>query len=92
MPKRVSDADLTALLEAVAGFPEPASIEEIGGRSSISLPRRTLQRRLALLVEQGKLDALGARRGRRYRIGLAHSPVPEAPAETPTEPAAPATN
>lgn len=34
-----------------------------------SLPRRTLQRRVAALVATGQVDAIGAGRGRRYRIG-----------------------
>ncbi len=46
MPKLVPQAELDAVLQAVARFPEGASIEDIGGAIEVKLPRRTLQRRL----------------------------------------------
>lgn len=68
MPKLVPQAELDAVLQAVARFPEGASIEDIGGRLEVKLPRRTLQRRLALLVEQKRLIVEGRARGSRYRL------------------------
>jgi len=67
MPKKVSQSELDAVFQAAARFPEGASIEEISGVLEISLPRRTLQRRLALLVDQDRLNIEGRGRGSRYR-------------------------
>ena len=68
MPKLVPQADLEAVLQAVDRFPEGASIEDIGGAIEVRLPRRTLQRRLALLVEQKRLIVEGRARSSRYRL------------------------
>lgn len=68
MPKQVSKKDLETILNAVARFPEGASIEDIRGALGRKIPRRTLQRRLALLVEQKRLKVEGRARGSRYRL------------------------
>jgi hypothetical protein len=68
MPKQVSEKDLEAILNTAARFPEGASVEEIRGTIDRKLPRRTLQRRLALLVKQRRLKIEGRGRGSRYRI------------------------
>ncbi len=68
MPKQILKKDLEVILTAVARFPEGASIEAIRGALDKKLPRRTLQRRLALLVRQKKLTIQG--RGRASRYGL----------------------
>lgn len=68
MPKRITEDELQTILEAVARFPEGAPIEEISAVLEITLPRRTLQRRLALLVERGKLSMVGRGRSSRYRV------------------------
>lgn len=79
MPRQVSQADLNAVLQAAARFPGGASLEEISGVLEIQLPRRTLQRRLASLVEQNQLTITGRGRGSRYRIspkGIEIHPAP----------------
>jgi len=85
MPKLVPQAELDAVLQAVARFPEGVSIEDIGGVLEVKLPRRTLQRRLALLVEQKRLTVEGRARGSRYRLpaitGEAHIVLPAFTAE-----------
>ena len=68
MPKKVSQAELDAVFQAVARFPEGGSIEEISGVLEISLPRRTLQRHLARLVDHARLTIEGRGRGSRYRL------------------------
>jgi Fic family protein len=68
MPKKVSQAELDAVFQAVARFPEGASIEEINGVLEISLSRRTLQRHLARLVDHARLTIEGRGRGSRYRL------------------------
>ncbi len=77
MPKLIPDDELTTVLAAVAGFARPVGLEEITARATVALPRRTLQRRLALLVAEGRLTALSARGGRRYQATSAlTSPEP----------------
>ena len=68
MPKRIPSTELEAVLSAAAQFPGGGSIEDITGALQITLPHRTLQRRLAWLVAEKRLIA--ARRGRatRYRL------------------------
>lgn len=68
MPKRIPETELGAILDAVGRFPDGASIEDIGAALRIRLPRRTLQRRLALLTQQQRLTTAGRARGRRYRL------------------------
>lgn len=68
MPKQIPQHELDAIVQAVAGLPGGGSVEEIAGALAIDLSRRTLQRRLALLVEQQRLSIEGSGRGRRYRF------------------------
>jgi hypothetical protein len=70
MPRQVPQDRLDAVLRVVASFPDGASIEDIGGALYPKLPRRTLQRRLAQLVEQKRLLAEGRGRASRYRMPL----------------------
>jgi len=80
MPKLIPQGELDAVQEAVARFPGGTAIEEVSGVLAIKMPRRTLQRRLALLVEQKRLNIEGHGRGRRYKmppIGVeVHVPTP----------------
>ena len=68
MPKAIPQTELDAICLVVAQFPGGASVEDIHGKLTAGLPRRTLQRRLALLVEQYRLVSEGAGRGCRYRL------------------------
>ena len=68
MPKQIPQDELDAILKIVARFTEGASIEEIGEGLEKKSPRRTLQYRLARLVEQEKLNIEGKGRGSRYRL------------------------
>jgi predicted nucleotidyltransferase len=72
MPRSVPQSELDAIYEAVARQPGGASLDEISRSVDLDLPRRTLQRRLAGLVEQGRLLSEGAGRGCRY-LSLAHA-------------------
>jgi len=71
MPKLIPQNELDAVQDAVARFPEGAGIEEVSGALTIPIPRRTLQRRLALLVEQQRLTVEGRGRGSRYKVSQA---------------------
>ena len=68
MPKQIASAEFEVLIEIVGRFPEGASFGDIGRGLGASLPRRTLQRRLARLVEDGRLGREGRGRGSRYRV------------------------
>lgn len=68
MPKLIPQNELDLVQETVARFPEGTSIEKVSGALAIEMPRRTLQRRLALLVEQKRLSVEGYGRGSRYKI------------------------
>lgn len=70
MPKRISQKVLDAVIQAVADFPEGAGIEEIIRALDGRVPRRTLQRRLALLVEQKRIIVEGRARASRYRLSV----------------------
>ena len=67
MPKQISEKELDVVLRAAARFPQGCSIEDIAAALEEKLPRRTLQRRLALLVERKRLAVEGRARGSRYR-------------------------
>lgn len=64
------------ILAYLLAHPEGVGLEELA-RILPDLPRRTLQRRVASIVAAGQVDASGAGRGRRYRIG-GRARVPEA--------------
>ena len=68
MPKRIPDQELDAILNVVAPHPESVRVSAIREGLPYELPPRTLQRRLALLVEQRRLIAEGRAKGRRYRF------------------------
>lgn len=77
MPKRVTSRELDPILRAADRFPLGGSIEDIGEALEFRLPRRTLQRRLALLVERKRLAVEGRGRGSRYRpITIPQEPAP----------------
>lgn len=68
MPKRIPEPELEAILAAVSAHPGGAKVSAIREGLPYELPRRMLQRRLALLVEQKRLVAEGDQKGRRYRL------------------------
>ena len=68
MPKRIASSELDVLIEILSRHPEGASIDDIARAPEIDLSRRTLQRRLATLVKDGRVILEGRGRGSRYRI------------------------
>jgi len=68
MPRAVSQSELDAICQAVGRLEGGVSIEEISNELTVSMSRRTLQRRLAALVEAGGLVTEGAGRGCRYSL------------------------
>ncbi|MBS0253612.1 MAG: Fic family protein [Proteobacteria bacterium] len=73
---------LDALERAVASFPEGGSVDEIAARAKLPFSRRTLQRRLAALVDEGRIVPEGQTRALRYRAKVIaiHAPPPPSPA------------
>jgi hypothetical protein len=69
MPKRIPQDELERILRVIAEFPG-AGLEEISVALGGILPRRTLQRRLALLVERKRLTVEGRGRASRYRLPI----------------------
>lgn len=55
MARQVPEEELEADVEAVAKQGAPASIDDIVASLHMDMPHRTLQRRVAVLVEQGRL-------------------------------------
>lgn len=68
MPKQIPQDELDIVYRTVARFSDGVAIEQILAALSIRMPRRTLQRRLALLVEQGRLTTEGRGRGSHYHV------------------------
>ncbi len=74
MAQQVPDEELKAIEGEVVKHPEGVTAREIAEALTIEIPHRTLQYRLKLLVEKGRLVKQGERRWAKYRIV-------EAPAE-----------
>lgn len=68
MTRKTPEQELTAVLDAVRGFPAGASTEDIVQALPDRPARRTLQRWLALLVSQGRLVRTGKGPATRYSI------------------------
>lgn len=68
MPKHIPEAEFEAIRAVVGRFPKGAAIDDIIRGLDKSVPRRTLQRRLARLVERHELVLEGSRRGSRYKL------------------------
>ena len=68
VPKRIPKTELDEIVAIVAEFPLGASIDNVFGASDNTLPRRTLQRRLTLLVTQHRLMRLGRGPATRYLL------------------------
>ena len=66
MSNHDSTTQLQAILDKVATLTDGASLEQIDSALARGVPKRTLQRRLALLVKQQHLRVQGSRRAARY--------------------------
>lgn len=70
MVKRDSDKIFDTILQIVKQFPHGASLEEILQALFPPLPKRSLQRYLAFLTMERRLNALGNTRSRKYQLPL----------------------
>ena len=59
MPKIIPQEELEAILDAVSQFTEGATVEGVRSTLNNGLSRRTLQRRLAQLVDENRLNIEG---------------------------------
>ena len=66
MPTRVSREELDVILEVVGRYPEGASPADLMEAPELDLSRRTLARRLQLLLEERRIVPVGEGRARRY--------------------------
>jgi len=69
MSRPIPESELEHILAVIARFPDGLGLEEIESALNAPPPRRTLQRRLALLVGEKRLRMAGHRRGARYFSG-----------------------
>jgi len=82
MPRILPRAELDSLVELICQHPDGLAVDAIAQKMGDRLLRRTLQRRLALLVEQGRIQKRGLARAVRYlRVpqaveGLVAAPLP----------------
>jgi len=67
MPKVVSSQELNPVVEQIAKHPEGIGVDALS-RAFGEMPRRTLQRRLAALIVQGRIRAEGMGRAVKYRL------------------------
>lgn len=68
MPKKILDEEYAAIKQAVRNFPGGASIDDISGALQRETHRRTLQRRIAGLVEKKQLMREGGGPRSRYKL------------------------
>jgi Fic family protein len=68
MPKIVSTQQLDQIVELIALYPAGIGMEELAQTVGTNLPRRTLQRRIATLIEQKRIRAEGEGRAIKYLL------------------------
>lgn len=74
MPKVISSEELDAVVAAVAGHEDGIGLEALSALLP-DVPRRTLQRRLATLLQAERLVVAGHRRAGRYRVPEPARPI-----------------
>lgn len=84
MPRRIETKEIDAVVAAVGAFPAGAPFSDIEQVLVHAIQERTLQRRLAKLVKEGRIEKTGKGTKTRYRLILAADEFegPELPVET----------
>ena len=80
MPKQIAQAELDVIVDTVTSLPDGGSVDRVAEALGKTMPKRTLQRRLAALVQQGRLVQEGRGPGTMYRSAAA-PPTPPAATE-----------
>ncbi len=68
MARDLIEEDFTLIIDALAKFPTGGTLDEITTSLERPILRRTLQRRLMILVKEGRVVAEGKTRARKYLI------------------------
>jgi len=68
MPKVVSPQELDRIVDLIMQYPDGIGMEGVAQALGASLQRRTLQRRLATLIEQKRIRTDGEGRAIKYRL------------------------
>jgi Fic family protein len=68
MPKVISSQELDQIVELIGQYADGIGVEGLVQAIDPGMPRRTLQRRLASLIEQKRIVSEGVGRGLRYRL------------------------
>jgi hypothetical protein len=68
VPKKLAADTDARILEEIGHHAEGIGVDALHTRLADAISRRTLQRRLAQFVAEGKLVTIGKRRGHRYRL------------------------
>jgi hypothetical protein len=68
MPKVIRSEELDQLAGIIGRFPDGAALDQIAAAMGEGLSRRTLQRRLADLIRQGRVTSGRERRAFKYRL------------------------
>ncbi len=68
MPRPIPKAELDDILRSLGLFPKGASLKQIQKALKVPLPPYTLQRRLAFLIKEGKVNTQGKARALRYKL------------------------
>lgn len=68
MPKITSDSELEIIEKVVSKYPAGVRLDELLKTNEITIPRRTLQRRLSSLIKKGRLTVSGKGAGSRYQL------------------------
>jgi len=71
--KQISNKIFDSILQIMKQFPQGASLEDILQALLPPVPRRSLQRYLAFLTIEGRINALGKARSRRYHLPATES-------------------
>lgn len=66
MPKNIPKEDFETIIAVVAAHPDGVKLDTIRKGLNITLPDRTLQRRLKRLADDGRIVAKGTGKGKRY--------------------------
>ncbi len=75
MPKKLSEDLIARIVAEIARHPEGVGIDDLHAALADVVSRRTLQRRLALLVEQQRLHTRGEGRALKYRLAPITGPT-----------------
>ncbi|MES2199643.1 MAG: Fic family protein [Chlamydiota bacterium] len=73
MDRVVIESEQESVINILTSFPEGASLQEINQKLLEALPVYTLQRRLAFLIKQGRVQKVGSGRASRYKLGFEES-------------------